>query len=225
MIRQIKSDTSGNHIPPEEHMEKILITGFDPFGGQSINPAWEAVKALSESICGIPLHKVRVPTVFGRCAEILEKAAASLEAAPLMILMIGQAGGRACVTPEMAALNIRCAAIPDNEGNAPRGTAVLDGGENAIFCSLPLLEIADTLKAEGLPVAVSFHAGTFVCNDLYYAALHRYGKEDIPCCFIHVPFLPGQAEGKAPSLPLPVIVNTLERLIRAFLKALNRAET
>ena len=212
-------------IISEVRAGKILITGFDPFGGQSINPAWEAVKALPDSIGGIPLHKVRVPTVFGRCAEALEKAAAALEAAPLMILMVGQAGGRACVTPEMTALNMRFAAIPDNEGNAPRATAVLEDGENALICPLPLLETADTLKAEGLPVSVSFHAGTFVCNDLYYTALHKYGKEGIPCCFIHVPFLPEQAEEKVPSLPLPVIVNTLERLTGAFLKATNRNET
>lgn len=214
---------SGQNIS-KKYAGKILITGFDPFGGQSINPAWEAVKALPDSIGGIPLHKVRVPTVFGRCAEVLENAAASLEAAPLMILMVGQAGGRACVTPEMTALNIRFAAIPDNEGNTPRGTAALEDEENALFCPLPLIEITDKLKAEGLPVSVSFHAGTFVCNDLYYAALHKYGKEGIPCCFIHVPFVPEQAEEKVPSLPLPVIVNTLERLIGAFLKTMNRKE-
>jgi len=202
----------------------ILITGFDPFGGEKVNAAWEAVKALPDGIDGVVLQKVCVPTVFGRCADVLREAALRMDTPPRMILMIGQAASRASVTPEMVALNIRCAPIPDNDGIMPRGQSVLPGGENALFCPLPLIRIADELKEEDLRVSLSFHAGTFVCNDLYYSALAEFTPRGIPCCFIHVPLMRGQSEDPYFCVDPEVIMKALKRLIQKFLEYTERPE-
>ena len=191
-------------------MEKrLLITGFDPFGGENINPAWEAVKALPEQIGEFTLRKLQIPTIFGLAAQqVLETAE---EFRPHVILCVGQAGGRAAVTPERIAVNIRDAKIPDNAGNRPEGEPVDAQGPAAYFSTLPVKAMADAIQAAGLPGQVSNSAGAFVCNDTLYLLLHHYAGTDTRVGFVHVPWLPQQG---SPSLPLDDTVRALTAAIR-----------
>ena len=189
-------------------MKKLLITGFDPFGGETINPSWEAVKLLPEQIGNFVLCKLQVPTIFGLAAEkALEKAAGFQ---PDMILCIGQAGGRSAITPERIAVNIRDARIPDNAGNQPRGLLVAEDGPAAYFTTVPVNEMVSAISAVGVPSVASNSAGAFVCNDTLYALLHHYAGTATKVGFIHVPYLPEQG---SPNLPLTDIVRALEAAI------------
>lgn len=192
-------------------MKKLLITGFDPFGGEAINPAWEAVKLLPETIGDFALCKLQIPTVFGLGAATVMEEAGKLQ--PDVILCIGQAGGRAAVTPERIAVNIRDAKIDDNAGNRPQGQFVDEDGPAAYFSTLPVEAMAQAIRAAGLPAAVSNSAGAFVCNDTLYALLHRYSGSTVKVGFIHVPYLPQQGQ---PNLPLADTVQALEAAIRAI---------
>ena len=188
---------------------KLLITGFDPFGGANINPAWEAVKLLPETIADFEVHKLEIPTVYGLAAQkVLKKAG---EIRPDVILCIGQAGGRAAVTPERIAVNIRDAKIADNAGNQPVGQFVAEDGSAAYLATVPVMAMADASRAAGLPGQVSNSAGAFVCNDTLYSLLHRYAGTDVKVGFIHVPWLPEQG---TPSLPLAQTARALEAAIR-----------
>jgi pyroglutamyl-peptidase len=189
---------------------KLLITGFDPFGGASINPAWEAVKLLPDTIADFEVHKLEIPTVFGLATEkVLEKAA---EIQPDVILCIGQAGGRGSVTPERIGVNIRDAKISDNAGNRPVGEFVAADGPAAYFSTVPVMSMADAIQAAGLPGQVSNSAGAFVCNDTLYGLLHHYAGTPVKVGFIHVPWLPEQG---TPSLELDKTAAALEAAIQA----------
>ena len=189
---------------------KLLITGFDPFGGASINPAWEAVKLLPDTIADFEVHKLEIPTVFGLATEkVLEKAA---EIRPDVILCIGQAGGRGSVTPERIGVNIRDAKISDNAGNQPVGQFVAEEGPAAYFATVPVLAMEAAIRAADLPGQVSNSAGAFVCNDTLYGLLHHYAGTATKVGFIHVPWLPEQG---SPSLPLTDTTAALEAAIRA----------
>lgn len=189
---------------------RLLITGFEPFDGQPVNPAWEAVTQLPQTIGDISLWKLRIPTVFGDAsAKVLEAAA---EVLPDTILCIGQAGGRSAVTPERIAVNIRDARIPDNAGNQPRGEMVAPDGPAAYFATVPVTEMAAAIRSQGLPGEVSNCAGAFVCNDVLYTLLHHYAGTAVKVGFIHVPYLPFQG---APFLPLEDTVKALTAAIGA----------
>lgn len=189
---------------------KLLITGFDPFGGADINPAWEAVKLLPDTIGDFELTKLEIPTVFGLATEkVLEKAE---EIHPDVILCIGQAGGRAAVTPERIGVNIRDAKITDNAGNQPEGQFVAEDGPAAYFATVPVMAMADAIRAADLPGQVSNSAGAFVCNDTLYGLLHHYAGTEVKVGFIHVPWLPEQG---SPSLELERTAAALEAAIRA----------
>ena len=189
---------------------KLLITGFDPFGGASINPAWEAVKLLPDAIADFEVHKLEIPTVFGLATEkVLEKAA---EIQPDVILCVGQAGGRGSVTPERIGVNIRDAKIADNAGNQPVGQFVAEEGPAAYFATVPVMAMEEAIRKESLPGQVSNSAGAFVCNDTLYGLLHRYAGTEVKVGFIHVPWLPEQG---SPSMPLEKTAAALEAAIRA----------
>ena len=190
---------------------KLLITGFDPFGGSDVNPAWLAVNALPERIGPWELHKLQVPTVFGEAAKTVVAASKGIH--PDAVLCVGQAGGRGAVTPEMAALNLRFARIPDNAGQSPLDEPVVPGGPAAYFSTLPARSMAEAILAAGLPGALSYSAGVFVCNDLFYSLLHHFQGTPVRVGFIHVPFLPQQGE---PSLPLSDTVSALIAAVRAI---------
>ncbi len=192
-------------------MKKLLITGFDPFGGAAVNPSWLAVQALPDSVGEWELCKLEIPTVYGTAARIVLKKAA--EFAPDVIICVGQAGGRAAVTPERIGVNIRDARICDNAGNQPRGEFVASDGPAAYFSTLPVMAMADAIQAAGIPATVSNSAGAFVCNDVLYSLLHHYAGTQTKVGFIHVPYIPQQGE---PNLPLAHITAALEAAITAL---------
>ena len=191
-------------------MKRILLCAFDPFGGESINPALEAVKSVRFD--GAEVAKLEVPTVFYKSVEVvLQKIE---EFSPDAVVMIGQAGGRDKITPERVAINVSDARIADNEGNIPCDEPVVPGAPTAYFATLPIKEIVRVLSEGGIPSAVSNSAGTFVCNHLMYGVLHHIAERGLACVagFIHIPFLPEQAAGKdgASSLPLEIDVRAIE---------------
>lgn len=194
-------------------MKKLLITGFDPFGGESINPAWEAVRLLPDVIRDFELVKLEIPTVFGAAAQVVIDKAEEIH--PDAIISVGQAGGRAAVTPEMVGINLRYAFIPDNMGALPCDIPIAEGGPAAYFSTLPVRAMAKAICDAGLPGAVSYSAGSFVCNDVLYSLLHRFDGTAVRAGFIHVPFLPEQTKDK-PSLPLEQTAAALRAAIEAI---------
>ena len=186
-------------------MKKLLITGFEPFGGEQINPSWEAVSSLSEEINGYTLTKLRLPVVFGEAARIVLDSAK--EISPDVIICVGQAGGRSAITPELVGINLRHAAIPDNKGNIPCDERIIENGNVAYFSTLPVRKIAEAINSSGVPSQVSYSAGAYVCNDVLYTLLAQYNGSDIKIGFIHVPY--SSEQGKSPSMPMEDIVKGL----------------
>ena len=192
-------------------MKRLLISGFDPFGGERINPSFEAVKLLPDIIGEYELTKIELPTVFGRAAEIMIEKIAEIR--PDAVICVGQAGGRRGITPEVIGINLREATIADNAGNMPKNERVREGAPDGIFSTLPVREMVEAIKAEGLPSSLSYSAGAFVCNDLLFSLLYRYKDTNIKIGFIHVPFLPEQAKAGVPSMELTDIARGLRAAI------------
>ena len=197
---------------------KILVTGFDPFGGEKVNPALEAVKSLPSEIHGAEIHWVEIPTVFYKAAEVLETAIVRYQ--PDAVLCIGQAGGRASLTPERVAINQDDARIPDNQGNQPIDTPIRLDGQAAYFSTLPIKAMVQAIKEEGLPATVSNTAGTFVCNHLMYQALYLADKKfpHMRAGFMHIPYMTEQVINKpnTASMNLTDIVRGIEAAIGAI---------
>ena len=191
-------------------MKKLLITGFAPFGGEEINPSWEAVRALPERILEYELAKLRLPVVFGEAAKIAIAEAEKIRAD--VVLCIGQAGGRAEVCPELVGINLKNATIPDNEGNQPGDEPIAEGGDAAYFSTLPVRKIADAISAAGIPARLSYSAGAYVCNELLYSLLAHFEGTKTRAGFIHVPYIPEQ--GKTPSMSLDDIKTALTIAIK-----------
>ena len=175
---------------------KILVTGFDPFGGEKVNPALEAVKSLPSVIHGAEIRWVEIPTVFYQSAEVLEAEIVRYQ--PDVVLCIGQAGGRAGLTPERVAINQDDARIPDNQGNQPIDTPIRLDGEAAYFSTLPIKAMVQAINEVGLPATVSNTAGTFVCNHLMYQALYLADKKfpNMRAGFMHIPYMTEQVVNK-----------------------------
>ena len=196
---------------------KVLITGFDPFGGENINPALEAVKLLPENISGAEIIKLEIPTVFGKSLEKIEEAIVKHN--PNIVISIGQAGGRFGVTPERVAINLDDARIKDNEGNQPIDISIFEDGETAYFSNLPIKAMVKEMVDGGIPASVSNTAGTFVCNHVMYGVLYLIDKKypGIKGGFIHVPYIPSQVVTKpgTPSMSLIDISKGLELSIKA----------
>lgn len=194
---------------------KILVTGFEPFGGEQTNPALEAVKVLPEEIEGNKLIKLELPTVFGKSVDIITKAIE--EHQPHVVLSIGQAGGRSAISIERVAINVDDARIPDNQGNQPVDSAIDRQGQPAYFATIPIKAIAAEIRNQGIPAIVSDSAGTFVCNHVMYGVLNYIYKNKLPvkAGFVHIPYLPEQTVNKPsmPSMSLDVIAKGIETAI------------
>ena len=186
-------------------MKNLLITGFEPFGGEKINPSWDAVSQLPDVIGDYELTKLRIPVVFGEAARVTIDMAERISADA--IIAVGQAGGRAAITPELVAINLRHATIPDNDGNQPKDEPVLAGGGNAYFSTLPVRRMAEAISEEGISASLSYSAGAYVCNDLLYTLLSHFEGSKTGVCFIHVPY--SSEQGKEPSMDLEKIVKGL----------------
>ena len=200
---------------------RLLVTAFDPFGGEPVNPALEAVRRLPAEIAGAEVVTLQVPTVFGRSIDVVTAAIDELR--PDAVICVGQAGGRPDVTPERVAINVDDARIPDNEGNQPLDRSVADDGPAAYFATLPVKAMVQAIRDEGLPSSLSNTAGTFVCNHLMYGVLHHLavgGRSEVRAGFVHVPFIPEQADQHpgAPGLPLGDIVRGLTSALVAVVE-------
>ena len=199
---------------------KILVTGFDPFGGEPINPAIESVKRLPDNIAGAEIIKLEIPTVRKKSLEKIEKAIN--EHNPDVILSIGQAGGRFDISIERVGINLDDFRIPDNEGNQIIDEPIFPDGENSYFVKLPVKAMVQNVQKNNIPASDSYTAGTFVCNHVLYGVLYLIEKKykGKKSGFIHIPFLPQQVVDKRnmPSMELDTIVKGLTAAIEAIVK-------
>ena len=196
---------------------KVLVTGFDPFGGESINPAWEAVKVIKDEIAGAEIVTMQIPTVVGKSIEKIHNK--MVEINPDIVIAVGQAGGRFGVTPERVAINVTDARIPDNEGNQPIDEPIFADGDTAYFSNLPVKAMVQAIKDAGYPASLSNTAGTYICNHVMYGILYYIQKEfpHVRGGFIHVPFAASQVIEKpnTPSMAIADITAALEAAIQA----------
>jgi pyroglutamyl-peptidase len=190
-------------------MKTVLITGFEPFGGESINPSGEIARQLHGSV--IAGHRVvgaLLPCVFGAAITELKKQIRVTQ--PVLVICVGQAGGRAEITPERVAINVDDARIADNAGRQPVDRPVVRGGPAAHWSTLPIKAIVAELRKRGIPAAVSQTAGTFVCNHVFYGLMHGLRRQKkVRGGFIHVPFLPEQTKADQPSMPLDTMTSAI----------------
>jgi pyroglutamyl-peptidase len=197
---------------------KILVSGFDPFGGETINPSIEAVKRLPDTINGVEIIKLEIPTVIGKSIDVLSQAVENH--LPDVVLSVGQAGGRSDITVERIAINIDDCRIKDNEGNQPIDEPIVIDGPDAYFLTLPIKSIVSNLQSQGIPASVSNSAGTFICNHVAYGMAHlaKTKYPNMKTGFIHIPFIPEQVLNKSnmPSLPLDRIIKALEMVIQTI---------
>lgn len=203
---------------------KILVTGFDPFGGEKINPALETIKRLPDTILGAQIIKLEIPTVVGKSLAKIKEAVEKEN--PDAVLSIGQAGGRSEITVERVGINIDDCRIPDNEGNQPIDEPVVKGGPAAYFVTVPIKAIVENIKAHNIPASISNTAGTFICNHVCYGVAHLAAQrtaagKPMKSGFIHIPFLPEQAIGKpalTPSMSLETIVSGITHALEAIVE-------
>jgi pyroglutamyl-peptidase len=195
---------------------KALVTGFEAFGGEQVNPSFEALRRLPARLGSLDIATRVLPVVYGAALPALREAIAS--AKPDIVLCTGLAGGRAELSLERAAINIDDARIPDNAGNQPIDRPVVAGGPAAYFATLPIKAAVVALRIAGLPASVSNSAGTFLCNHVFYGLMHEAAVGNTRCRggFLHVPYLPSQAARVpgAPSMGLEQIVEGVEIILR-----------
>ena len=198
---------------------KIIVTGFDPFGGEKINPSIECVKALPD-IEGVELIRLELPTVFKESAKRLNEVINDVK--PDAVLSVGQAGGRAGITMERIAINVDDARISDNISQQPIDETIQTEGEAAYFTTLPIKRIVKAIREAGISAEVSNSAGTFVCNHIMYQSLFAATKADKPfkAGFMHIPFIPEQTTDK-PSLPLEESTRALQIAIETIRDYIN----
>lgn len=200
---------------------KLLITAFDPFGGESKNPAQEALALLPDAYHGAQIQKRNVPTAFFESARVLREALALYH--PDAVVLLGQAGGREGLTVERVAINVDDADIRDNLGRQPRDEPIEKAGPAAYFATLPVKAMVKAVREAGLKAGVSNSAGTFVCNHLLYSVLHHISVHRLPCRagFIHLPFLPEQAQKHGPQKPSMALEDQVRGLLLALDAVIN----
>lgn len=199
----------------------VLLTGFEPFEQEPINPSWEAVRALDGERIGDAVIVARqLPCVFGKAIDAMSALVASLH--PDVVIAVGQAGGRTEMSVERVAINVDDARIADNAGAQPIDTTIAEAGPAAYFSTLPIKTIVRDMRAAGVPAMVSQTAGTFVCNHVFYGLMHTLAQRNENAArggFIHIPYLPEQAARHpgAPSLALDTLVAGLRVAVSATL--------
>lgn len=196
----------------------VLLTGFEPFNKETINPSWEAVRALAGwEGEGFIVEVRQLPCVFGAAQDVLKDAIASLS--PVVVIAVGQAGGRVDLSVERVAINVDDAPIPDNAQKQLVDEPIVREGPAAYFSTLPIKAIVRALREAGLPASVSQTAGTFVCNHAFYGLMHHTAGTAIKAGFIHIPYLPQQAARHpgAASMSLAEVIRALKVAIEAAL--------
>lgn len=199
---------------------KILMTGFEAFDGEKINPSWEVLKKINVNLKNVEIRKIQIPTAFKKSFEKLLEEIKNFN--PDYVICLGQAGGIADIHLERVAINIDDARIPDNLGYKPEDEIIFEDGENAYFCSLPIKKILNEIKNKDIPCSVSNSAGTFVCNHLIYSILYYINKNNlnIKAGFIHVPYIEQQILEKENTsyMELEKIVLAIETTIETITK-------
>lgn len=198
----------------------VLLTGFQPFGGEQVNPSWQAVSALHGArIAGHRVVTRELPVAFGTSLKVLRTVLK--ETQPSLVICVGQAGGRAQLSLERVAINVDDARIPDNAGQQPIDAPVVADGPAAYFSTLPIKAMREALRGAGFPVEVSQTAGTYVCNHVFYGLMHALRRQRaVRAGFIHIPYSPAQASGHAgaPSLPVETVTAALRLALKVALK-------
>ena len=205
------------HSHTRSSRPRVLLTGFDAFGGATLNPSGLAVQALhGRQVRDHTVVAAQLPTVFGASMQVLDALLAKHQ--PALVICVGQAGGRSAISLERVAINVDDAPIPDNAGARPVDMPVVPGAPAAYFSSLPIKAMLAALQREGLPVEVSPSAGSFVCNHVFYGLMHalatRPELRHTRGGFVHVPWLPEQG---TPGLPLADVVRGLRVALRCAL--------
>ena len=208
----------------------LLVTGFEPFGGDTRNPSAELAQALhGEGFAGLQVVSECLPCIFDSAPRVLEAALARWR--PVLVLALGQAAGRAELSLERVAINLMDAPIPDNAGDQPINCAIDPAGPAAYFSDLPIQAMVAAARAAGVPAGTSLSAGSFVCNQVFYCLRHRLAAEHrpVPAGFMHLPLLPEQAAVRArrdgtglppPSLPFEAMLQGLRAALGAAAEAL-----
>lgn len=197
---------------------RALVTGFEPFGKEKINPSWEAVKELPEKICKAKVVKHEIPVSFKKVKEILPDLIDEVK--PDIIILTGQAGGRTNITVERVAINVMDSKKEDNDGYKPEDVPVYENAPAAYFATIPIKRIVRALQSNKIPAMVSNTAGTYVCNTAMYVSLHHIATNDLntKAGFIHVPYIPEQVlEKTQPSMSLEMIRKAMEIAVRESL--------
>ncbi|MFI8336656.1 pyroglutamyl-peptidase I [Pseudomonas taetrolens] len=202
-------------------MHTVLLTGFEAFDQDTLNPSWEAVRRLDGTLLSDDVRIVarQLPCAFEQAPERLRQYLADVQ--PILVIAVGLAQGRSDVSIERVAINLNDARIPDNLGHQPIDTPVVPGAPAAYFCSLPIKAMVRALRAAGIPASVSHSAGTFVCNQVFYSLQHALAGSGVRSGFIHVPWLPLQAAQAGSALPSMALETLVEGLRVAVLTALN----
>lgn len=200
-------------------MLTLLLTGFEPFDKEKINPSWELVKAFDkQTIEGYQIVAVCLPCVFGESLTVLQANIQQYQ--PEIVLSLGQAGGRVAITPEFVAINYDDARIPDNIGKQPIGHTIIDRAPTAYFSTLPVKAMVQAMIKQGIPASVSYTAGTFVCNHVFFGLQHFAKQFGIKKSgFIHIPYLPEQACSHAgqPSMAMLTLTAALQTMIETVI--------
>lgn len=207
-------------------LQRVLVTGFEPFGGEAVNPSWDVAQALhGQQRGGALITAVQLPCVFAASLPALR--AAMRRHRPQLVLCLGLAGSRSAISLERVAVNLCDARIADNAGAMPAGTPVVAGGPAAYFTRLPVKALVQRLLAAGLPAELSLSAGSFVCNQVFYGLLHALRRQTgVPAGFIHLPPLPQQAAAHPGSRPLALAdqVRGLELVVDALVQGLDELQ-
>ena len=202
-------------------MKKVLLTGFQPFGGEMVNPAWVAVQEMTGKV--ILDHEIvtgEIPVV--RYAALIATERLIEHYQPEIVINVGQAGGALVMRVERIGVNCDDYSIPDNAGNQPMGEAVVPDGPAAYFVTLPIKAMVKAMNNADIPAEVSNSAGTYLCNHVCYGVSHLTATKypEILSGFIHIPFLPEQAAGKRgrPSMASATVVSGLEAAVTAAIR-------
>jgi len=196
---------------------KVLITGFEPFGNDEVNPSYEAVKKINLSQSKHSINQACLPVVFHKALKVLYDLIEKHQ--PDVVICVGQAGGRTHLTIERVGINVDDARIPDNAGNLPVDQVIVPSGSDAYFSNLPIKAMAFEMNKIGIPTTISNTAGTYVCNHVLYGLMYYIHEKspNIKGGFIHVPYIPSQATAypNSASMDLDNIVRGLEFAIEA----------
>ena len=194
-------------------MTTVLLTGFEPFGTATSNPSGEIVKQIS----GDNIITAILPVAYTQSADRL--LALIAEHNPDVVICLGQAEGRTAITPEKVAINLDDARLADNEGVLRSDVKILDKGPDAYFSTLPVKEMVEAIKAQGIPSSVSFSAGAFLCNHVFYVAQNKFAGTNVRSGFVHVPLMDSQVPEfpGLPTMPLDQMVAAVKAILNTVI--------